>query len=155
MIMFPGVYINPTWIHLQITGMCTRFCFSSSGSQTVSLWVSWGCCIKTNILLMEEIRNNHLGCAKPYINERIFTISTGAGFLASTVWWGFKQHHPRPNWKFWADLCWSLFRNLWERLIFSPSKSNGIRLLMLFWVTKSSHSVAAKLIMVIVFNGWF
>ena len=37
------------------------------------------------ILLMEEILH-HLGCIKPCkVNNRIFTISTGAGFFLSTV----------------------------------------------------------------------
>ena len=37
------------------------------------------------LLLMEEIPNNHLGCEKLINNNRIFTISTGAGILPSTV----------------------------------------------------------------------
>ena len=52
------------------------------------------------ILLMEEILH-HLGCIKPCkVNNRIFTISTGAGFFLSTVVfvqsiasWGFVNGH--------------------------------------------------------------
>ena len=37
-----------------------------------------------DILLMEEIPNNHLGCIKP-VNNGINYLSTGAGFQPSTV----------------------------------------------------------------------
>ena len=41
--------------------------------------------LETRILLMEEIPNNHLTCMKPWKNDGIFTIWTGAWFVPSTV----------------------------------------------------------------------
>ena len=49
----------------------------------------WDCNTQlyNEILLMAEIPNNHLGCCVNLVNNGIFTLSTGAGFIPSTVWW--------------------------------------------------------------------
>ena len=42
-------------------------------------------CVKLTTVDGSEIPNNQLGCIKPVVNSRNFTISTDAGFFPSTV----------------------------------------------------------------------
>ena len=57
------------------------------------------------ILLMEEVLH-HLGC---HVNHGIFTISTGAGFLPSTVF-----HLPTSKFLNCQRLCWKDFGEIFD-----------------------------------------
>ena len=50
------------------------------------------------VVLMAEIPNNHLGCIKPFENNGINDISTGAGLLPSTelTHWGMRESSLNP-----------------------------------------------------------
>ena len=77
------------------------------------------------MLLMEEIRH-HLGCIKP-CNSGIFTISTGAGFLPSTVPLPL-QNPIRSMGSFWerrSHYWGSLEKSLTRPILQNPDESRG------------------------------